>query len=121
MLHQNMARTGIEVVWCANLYPNSCRLLSTNRTIRFAKDGTVPNPNCPKSEFRTAHQKRAADLRYEVIAMMQAAKARKRSYRASHLGTIRRHPTRWSILRQSQVRPIFVVVTHIFCHQSLQM
>ena len=41
--------------------------------------------------------------------MMQAAESRKGSYGASLSGTIRSQPARWRILRQPQMRAIFMV------------
>src|SRR5690348_1830651 len=53
--------------------------------------------------------------------MMQAAESWERSYCASHGGMVRRQPACRRILRESQMRPVFVIVAYIFGHQPLQM
>jgi hypothetical protein len=53
--------------------------------------------------------------------MMQAAESGKRENLASRGRIYRCWPTCWRILRQSQVRPILVVVANILGHQPLEV
>lgn len=53
--------------------------------------------------------------------MVQSAESWKGLNLASDGRTDRNRPTRWCVLREPQMRAVFVVVAHILGHQALQM
>ena len=66
-------------------------------------------------------QRRIADLCCHGVTMVQPAEARKGPNLASNFGSQRDRPTCWRVLREPQMRPVLMVVVHVFGHQSLQM
>jgi hypothetical protein len=67
-----------------------------------------------------AHR-RIADLCCHGVPMVQPAEARKGPSLASNFGSKRDRPTCWRVLREPKMRPIVMIVAHVFGHQSLQM
>ena len=55
------------------------------------------------------------------VTMMQSAKSREGVNLAFHRRTYRCWPTCWGILRECEVRPIFMVVANILGHQPLEV
>jgi hypothetical protein len=55
------------------------------------------------------------------VTMVQSAESRKGVNLASHQRTHRCWPTRRRVLRESEVRPIFMVIAHILSHQPLEV
>src|ERR1022692_2254023 len=55
------------------------------------------------------------------VTMVQAAEPGERKNLAFHPRTQRYWPTGWHVLRESQVRPIFMVVAHILGKQPLEV
>src|ERR1039458_2425718 len=55
------------------------------------------------------------------VTMMLSAESRKGVNLASHQRTHRCWPTRRRVLRESEVRPIFMVIANILSHQPLEV
>src|SRR6267142_834118 len=70
---------------------------------------------------RVSDRRSCRSLGRDTVAVVQSAESIEGVNLACHCRTYRCWPTCWRVLRECEVRPIFVVVANIFRHQPLEV
>jgi hypothetical protein len=104
--------------WCVSLLARYSARCCSNRQVRLAAKASAAVLNWDRESC--SDRQRCRSLCRDGIKMVQSTESREGVDRAISPISDRYWPTGWRILRESEVRPIFMVIANIFGHQPLE-
>jgi hypothetical protein len=105
--------------WCVSLLARYSARCCSNRQVRLAAKASPAVLNWDRESC--SDRQRCRSLCRDGITMVQSTESREGVDRAISPISDRYWPTGWRILRESEVRPIFMVIANIFGHQPLEV